>query len=291
MLLFNTQQYTTLGTLLCCCLLWGVSAAPPPRPAYFSAYVTVEENTLYIQGGSNISTSDIVYTQFYSLDLTQSWNTSSPPWTEVTTVGPFPGRLRAAFHSLSYSQSRKALNFWDMAKAPPYSIGFHLDTYSWEDMPTPPTLQPADLKVCKAATDPTTDRIYIPGGASKGMLVYDPSSKKSTTVAMPPGRDLTSWSYSTFAWNSVRKSFFLFGGMVSPGKPPLYEYLPSSATWAPLVSVLSFRLIRLRRLCSPVTVEYALTMSPLSLSHLFFIPTDHGWIGTTSSFGQLHGLW
>ncbi|KAH7056296.1 hypothetical protein BKA57DRAFT_450277 [Linnemannia elongata] len=235
MLPFKTQQYPTLGTLLCCCLLWGVSAAPP-RPGYFSAYVTVDENTLYIQGGSNISAADNVYTQFYSLDLTQSWNTSSPPWIEATTVGPFPPRLRASFHSISYSQRRKALNFWDMNKLPAYSVGFHLDTNKWEDMPTPPTLQPADVKVCKAATDPTTDRIYIPGGASKGMLVYDPSSKKSTTVAMPPGRELSDWSMYTFAWNNMRKSFFLFGGMLFPGQPSLYEYMPASATWAPLIS-------------------------------------------------------
>lgn len=235
----NVWMYTAV----CCCLLGSVSAAAP-NMAYFPAYTTVDESTFYVQGGSNFISGE-VYTQFYALDLTQSWNTSTPLWKEVATVGPFPERLKAVWHSLSVSKDQKSLTFWDMNKAPTYSIGFRRDNGTWVDMAAPPPLKPADRIVCKAVTDPTTDRVYIPGGAAGGdMLVYDPVFKNTTTVAMPAGRNSTGWTYYTFAWNAVRRSFLLYGGMMStaelenPGLlgPVLYEYSPAAATpWVALV--------------------------------------------------------
>jgi hypothetical protein len=213
--------------------------------AYFPAYTTVDESTFYIQGGANISNSADFYTQFYALDLTQSWSTSTPLWSEVTTVGPFPERVKAIWHSISVSKDQKSLLFWDMYKTPTYSVGFRLDSGSWTDMPAPPPLKSPELKVCKAATDPTTDRVYIPGGAAgNNMLVYDSVFKTMTMVAMPTGRKSTSWNYYAFAWNKVRRSFLLFGGLVSPDElnspgsagPVLYEYSPAAATpWMAMV--------------------------------------------------------
>ncbi|KAG0273492.1 hypothetical protein BGZ96_004823, partial [Linnemannia gamsii] len=98
--------------------------------AYNPAYTTVDESIFYVQGGSN-ATSGEVYTQFFSLDLSQSWNTSTPLWNEVTTVGPFPGRLKAIGHSISVSKDQKSLSFWDISKPPNFSIGFRRDNSSW----------------------------------------------------------------------------------------------------------------------------------------------------------------
>ncbi|KAG0284131.1 hypothetical protein BGZ97_008294 [Linnemannia gamsii] len=176
--------------------------------AYFAAYVTVDESTLYIQGGTNVATSAIAYNQFYSLDLTQSWNTSNPLWSEVTTAGPIPARLKTGFHSISFSQHSKTMMFWDMSNYPSYSVGLNLDTKIWEELPAPPPLSdPHNQIVCKAATDPTTNRVYIPGCSSNGtsMLMYDPSLKSSTALAMPSKGNDTIWSGYTFIWNDVRR--------------------------------------------------------------------------------------
>ncbi|KAF9152042.1 hypothetical protein BG015_005868 [Linnemannia schmuckeri] len=206
---------------------------------YFAAYTTVDENTLYIQGGANVAISSTTYNQFFSLDLTRSWNTSNPPWSEVPTAagGRIPARLKTSFHSMSLSKDRKTLTIWDMYNAPPYGVNFRLDTNKWEDLPALPQI-PSDLKVLKAATDATTDRVYLPGGSpGNRMLAYDPSSKTSTGLAMPPGGTAASWNMYTFAWNDVRRSFLYFGGYDPVGSSFFYEYAPAAATpWTTLTS-------------------------------------------------------
>ncbi|KAF9330753.1 hypothetical protein BGZ91_012391, partial [Linnemannia elongata] len=81
-----------LSAIVYSCLLWSASAVAP-APAYSSAYATVDENTFYIQGGSNVSNTDIKYDQFHSLDLTQNWNVTNPPWSAVA-VGTVPAQLK-----------------------------------------------------------------------------------------------------------------------------------------------------------------------------------------------------
>lgn len=254
---------------------------------YFVAYATVSENTLYIQGGIDVTNSSNSYNQFFSLDLTRSWNTSNPPWSEVITAagGRIPARLKTSFHSMSLSKDKKTLSIWDMYYSPPYGTSFHLDTNKWEDLPTLPAQIPAGLKVLKAATDATTDRVYIPGGApDNGMLAYDPSSKVSSTIAMPPGGTVTSWNLYTFAWNDVRRSFLYFGGYDTPGQSYFYEYAPAAAApWTALV-------------CK-ANKEYLLFYASVtfrSLAHsrfpFFFLP-DNIRICTASSVRQLYGLW
>ncbi|KAG0054383.1 hypothetical protein BGZ90_005990, partial [Linnemannia elongata] len=167
------------------CLLWSASAVAP-APAYSSAYATVDENTFYIQGGSNVSNTDIKYDQFHSLDLTQNWNVTNPPWSAVA-VGTVPAQLKTVFHSISLSRDRKTMTFWNIYSLSFYSTNYHLDTNTWDDVSIPQSLQPSYLALARAATDSTTDRVYIPGGASNNsMLMYDPSSKNSTALANPP---------------------------------------------------------------------------------------------------------
>ncbi|KAG0280620.1 hypothetical protein BGZ96_001504 [Linnemannia gamsii] len=203
---------------------------------YFSAYATVDENTLYIQGGANVLNPSLLYSQFFSLDLSRSWNTSNPPWVEVTATG-IPARLKTAFHSMSLSKDSRTLTFWDMHTSPPYSVNYHLDTKKWETLPAPPIEEPFVGKFCKAATDPTTDHVYIPGGFGTSLLAYDPSSKASSTVPMPPGGSSMTWSMYTFAWNDVRRSFLYFGGYESPAQSYFYEYTPAAVTpWTALDS-------------------------------------------------------
>lgn len=228
-----------LDLLLYYCLLWSVASARAPTMVYFNAYATVNENTFYIQGGTDVTNSSITYNQFFSLDLTRSWNTSNPPWSEVITAagGRMPARLKASFHSMSLSKDKKTLTFWDLYNTPPYGSNFHLDTNKWEDLSALPAQIPDRLKVLRAATDATTDRVYIPGGApGNEMLAYEPFSKAFSVIAVPPGGTPLSWSTYTFAWNEVRRSFLYFGGYEMPGPSYFYEYAPAAAIpWTALV--------------------------------------------------------
>jgi hypothetical protein len=177
--------------------------------------------------------------------------------------------------------------FWDMSNYPSYSVGLNLDTKIWEELPAPPPLSdPHNQIVCKAATDPTTNRVYIPGCSSNGtsMLMYDPSLKSSTALAMPSKGNDTIWSGYTFIWNDVRRSFLLYGGMISQDSPYFYEYIPTDANpWRTLVIVNKHGYPILfadvptlfhPRICSRNLLLLTFFFS-LSLTHFHFLPLSH----------------
>lgn len=259
----NTQFHT----LVHCYLLWSVVSAASPQSTQFSAYVTVDESTLYVQGGSTVYNGSFTLNQFYPLDLTQSWNTSNPLWSEVITVGPIPVQLQSSLHSVSLSRNRRTLTFWKIYSEPPYSVNYHLNANSWEELPALPT-QPTGgvFRTVQPATDPTTDRVYIPGGDPSGMLTYDPLTKTTTTLPDAPIEG-SAWRGYTFAWNSVRQSIFLWGGLYSPASAHFYEYMAAAATpWRAMV--IDGKSIRALLFLS--RIGYTLTMSSLSFPFFFF---------------------
>ncbi|KAK5823561.1 hypothetical protein F5H01DRAFT_376471 [Linnemannia elongata] len=158
--------------LVFCGLLWRISAGSSPKAAYFAAYATVEESTLYIQGGVDTDSSGDLYAQFYSLDLTQSWDTSSPLWSEVLTVGSIPAGLKGAWgHSISLSRKQKTLTFWNINGSDAHAASFHLSTNSWEELPIffMPKQKLNNVQICTAVADPRTDQVYIPGASDRGV--------------------------------------------------------------------------------------------------------------------------
>ncbi|KAG9071520.1 hypothetical protein KI688_005732 [Linnemannia hyalina] len=171
---------TQLFTFVFCSLLWGVSSGSSPKTAYFSAYATVEENTLYIQGGTNLE-----YVE-------------SP--------------LVRGHHRRPHSSGAQGLDSFDVAITEPkdfdilningsisYAASFHLDTNSWEELPGLPLMkQGLDVQqMCTAATDPKTNVVYIPGGADMAMLSYSPASRSSTKLPMERrATNTTFWTYN-----------------------------------------------------------------------------------------------
>ncbi|KAK3823798.1 MAG: hypothetical protein JOS17DRAFT_753404 [Linnemannia elongata] len=230
---------TQLCSLVFCSLLWSISTEASPNSAVFASYATVEESTLYIQGGVNTISGDNMY-QFYSLDLTKNWDISNQPWSEVITADPIPAKLETWGHSISLSRNQKTLTFWNINGSVSYAASFHLDTNTWEALPPLNLLTKKhfSVEIIKAATDPRTDQVYIPGGSDKGMLVYSPDSKSSTALELgPSGKNGTYWSAYSFVWSDVRKSFLYFGGYDFPGAGSLYfyEYSPGRLSpWSPL---------------------------------------------------------
>ncbi|KAF9330766.1 hypothetical protein BGZ91_012390, partial [Linnemannia elongata] len=197
-------------------LIWTSSAQSSPMMVYNMAYATIDESTLYIHGGFNGTNSNYTtrFNQFFSLDLTQNWSTSDPPWTQILAVGSTPDRLTTAGHTMSISQSQN-------------SQGFLRDAVTVWDMPGP-------LRFYQAATHPETGRVYIPGCAGTSMLGYDRSTSTTSVLPMPYLGNITSWNGYGFVWNAVRGSFFLFGGVGAPSEVSyLYEYKMSTTppTW------------------------------------------------------------
>ncbi|KAF9905583.1 hypothetical protein EC991_001544 [Linnemannia zychae] len=198
---------------------------------YNMAYTTINESTLYIQGGFDGSNSNYStrYDQFFSLDLTQDWDTAKPPWSQISVDGHKPERLGIAGHTMSFSRASNTLTVWDMVYPLTYAASYHLDTRMWEELPSLPPPEPGPLRFYQAATDPLTDRVFIPGCAGTSMLGYDLVSKTASVLPMPSGGNVTSWNGYNFIWSEIRASFLLFGGMGSPSIDSyFYEYKPSA---------------------------------------------------------------
>ncbi|KAK5823558.1 hypothetical protein F5H01DRAFT_410381 [Linnemannia elongata] len=207
------------------------------------AYATIDESTLYIHGGFNGTNSNYTtrFNQFFSLDLTQDWSTSDPPWTQILAVGSTPDRLTTAGHTMSISQSQDSQGFlrdtvtvWDMVNPLTFAACYYFETKSWQELPAFPPPEPGPLRFYQAATHPETGRVYIPGCAGTSMLGYDRSTSTTSVLPMPYLGNITSWNGYGFVWNAVRGSFFLFGGVGAPSEMSyLYEYKMSTTppTW------------------------------------------------------------
>ncbi|KAG0078543.1 hypothetical protein BGZ90_004996 [Linnemannia elongata] len=224
-------------------LIWTSSAQSSPMMVYNMAYATIDESTLYIHGGFNGTNSNYTtrFNQFFSLDLTQNWSTSDPPWTQILAVGSTPDRLTTAGHTMSISQSqnsqgflRDAVTVWDMVNPLTFAACYYFETKSWQELPAFPPPEPGPLRFYQAATHPETGRVYIPGCAGTSMLGYDRSTSTTSVLPMPYLGNITSWNGYGFVWNAVRGSFFLFGGVGAPSEVSyLYEYKMSTTppTW------------------------------------------------------------
>ncbi|KAF9541120.1 hypothetical protein EC957_003401 [Mortierella hygrophila] len=224
-------------------LAWTATAQSSPMMVYNMAYATIAESTLYIHGGFNGTNPNYStrLNQFFSLNLTQSWNTSSPLWTQITAVGSTPVQLTTAGHTMSISQSRDSQGFlydtvtvWDMVNPLTYAASYYFGTKSWQELPALPPPEPGPLRFYQAATHMETSRVYIPGCAGTSMLGYDWSTSTASVLPMPYLGNITSWNGYSFVWNAVRGSFFLFGGVGAPSETSyLYEYKMSTTppTW------------------------------------------------------------
>ncbi|KAF9143068.1 hypothetical protein BGX30_001443 [Mortierella sp. GBA39] len=184
-------------TSLCLSLLVLSStvSALPPAPASSVAYITIDENTLYIQGGidpfdTNKTSSALKSKQFFSLDLTRltTWNTTSTtlPWTQLNADGD--SGPAAYGHFLSVAPKRRNISVWDPSGTNSSIMSYSLDANKWTkigDRPKELTTQPG----LQAVSHPTSGLVYIPSGRSNAggdMLIYDLSARITTWAPMPP---------------------------------------------------------------------------------------------------------
>ncbi|KAF9345633.1 hypothetical protein BGX26_002929, partial [Mortierella sp. AD094] len=162
------------------------------------AYVNFDDSTLYIKGGKVADGSST--NQFFSLDLTQDWNVSNPPWkalnlgsgTNITPYGPY--------HSLVVSKDKKSLIYWGIENG---VFVYDIANDSWvSHRPTPATT--SRWAGLHAVASPYTGLIFIPSGANNGksMMVYNPTTSTSETPPMP--KNLTGVVNYSVAWSTLR---------------------------------------------------------------------------------------
>lgn len=209
-------------------------ATAQPLSTSSMAYTTIDENTLYVQGGqvyNGLESAPNASDQFYSLDLTQSWNTSSPPWKKLT---PPDGLKGAHGHSISVAPDSRTFTIWVFNKTR-INVIYNIDNNTWSSPPSPVSKEVISRIGLKAATDPTTGLVYIPdpGNLRNSMAVYGPSLEAVTTLTFDSELGTISENYS-FAWCQLRKSFILFTGYFATVS--FFEYSPTTSGWSRLVS-------------------------------------------------------
>lgn len=208
------------------------------------AYASVQDTTLYMQGGFNTNFTDV----FYSLDLTQrSWSIFSPPWKSLPAPSiKTDANPRATIsNGMTLSKDQTRLILW----AEPGVFVYDIAAGSWTNK-TVDSLAgfvPLWFNYRRAATHGETGLVYIPGGASAGtkMVVLNPDTFEAQTVDMPPPNLLNGTiSLYGWIWSDIRKSFLLTcgefvgqnGAFIGQNSDKSFEFFPGNNTWAPLVS-------------------------------------------------------
>ncbi|KAG0272012.1 hypothetical protein BGZ95_000118 [Linnemannia exigua] len=239
------------------------ASADGPFPVHSMAYATVGEETLYIQGGNPDEQGVNLSNQFYALDLTQpTWDTSSPPWTVLGTGAGHQSAPRASNHFMTVSDSGRSLVLWFTLWAEGRAkyiqgrvIKYRIAPSTWFIQQEMPHDYDVDVSVVRSgATDPATNRLYIPGGFQNetGMAVYDISASTDTdnstvgsAISAQMAHSLANGTFSGFSavWSDYRNSMLLYGGTYSTGsvggtlqQPSVFadrllEYKPSQNAW------------------------------------------------------------
>ncbi|KAF9151129.1 hypothetical protein BG015_007069 [Linnemannia schmuckeri] len=201
-----------------------------PLPAEQFAFTRAGPKA-YMIGGKFVEngTTKAVYGQVYSLDLTVSWKTASPPWQALAQVPPVyfinavaaPDNQsiivikRGANESLSFPTYRIANNAWDA---------------------NPVSLSPAQesRQGIKPVMDPLTWNIYI--NAWTYLDVFNTKSSTFQLLNMPP-YTFTSRFFAGSCYNSARRSIMYFGGLngsiqFDPAATYVSEYSIATSLWS-----------------------------------------------------------
>ncbi|KAF9276357.1 hypothetical protein BGZ88_001789 [Linnemannia elongata] len=208
------------------------------------AYITIDENTLYIQGGMDPSDTDktssaVKSKQFFSLDLTRptTWNTTTTtlPWTQLNADGD--SGPAAYGHFMSVTPKRRNITVWDPVGINSSIMSYSLDSRRWTKLGNRPK-ELTTLPGLQAVADPSSGRVYIPSGRNNvdaDMLIYDPLTSTTTWTIMPPREpnNPLQWYGYSFVWSSYRTSFLIFGGGGDVGSY-FYEFKVPNNAWTEL---------------------------------------------------------
>nr|CAG8563203.1 12888_t:CDS:2 [Entrophospora candida] len=140
----------------------------PTDPRYVHSTVIVN-NTLYVMGGFSNGQSS---REFFSLDLSQPFNATTPPWKDLTTASPLPVLISWAKAS-SNTNNNTIFLFGGLMRdtvtgeSNSKSVVYTHDFKSNQWLVNPPAFQgtaPETRREFSSVNDPLTGKLYIHGG-------------------------------------------------------------------------------------------------------------------------------
>ncbi|KAG0016029.1 hypothetical protein BGZ80_009479, partial [Entomortierella chlamydospora] len=186
---------------------------------------------LYISGGlTGTSANPILYSQFFSLDLTTPWNVSNPAWKQLHD-GPRQNIFPAVF-----SADQKTMITFHSGTI--FAERYSVDQDTWT--PSQLVVNGGGNQGINAVTDPNTGLVYLAGGYSdpyrQSMDTYSFVNDALVQAALPAATTaLPNRAYYTNIWTSKRNSILYFGGYNSTlgqiSSNSITEFVPSTNTW------------------------------------------------------------
>ncbi|KAF9206425.1 hypothetical protein BGZ59_011672 [Podila verticillata] len=204
-----------------------------PVTTWGSTSAFVEGKALYIQGGVN--SNDDTTPQSYSIDLSTAWSTSSPAYKKLpNSVNDYlyPATLLND-NSTLYMISNGTHYYYDVL------------TGDLTQLITANNINGTNSGI-KGVTDPSTGIVYVPNGyygpqdKAASLLKFSPSSKTSTSGAMPPA--LLNILMYAVSWSNSLGTFLVHGGRtqgannINDMKNALFRYNITDGSWTSVVT-------------------------------------------------------
>ncbi|KAG0038753.1 hypothetical protein BGZ83_003000, partial [Gryganskiella cystojenkinii] len=213
----STSIYSTAIFILLIVLIQATGAILP-SPNYAVQFTAIDEKILYVHGGSNSPGG------LFSLDLTQNFNDTSPPWTALA-AGP-----TIAGQSMTNDVNTTHLFLWNMAGN--YVTCYTIASNEWTRMGNIST-QPYDGNM-QVVTDQDTDILYMANGRKMNgrtcVITYNAATDVDICYNIPAVPvDLQS---SAAVWSTHRRSMLVYGGAINGSAvSTFYEYITGTRQW------------------------------------------------------------
>ncbi|KAF9121280.1 hypothetical protein BGW39_010652 [Mortierella sp. 14UC] len=222
-----------------------IPSPPPatdPGPIPVTGAASARSTTrFYILGGlSSTANGSLPLSQFFSLDLTQPWSTTTPSWTKLSTIGAPKNRIFPA----TFSKNQKSLIVFRSGE-PNYIRRYIVASGNWS--PSTVNLTYGFREGVGAVTDPNNGLVYIARGytdvAERSVDVYNVDRDALSELPLPPATEaLAQRAYYGNVWCQPRKSILYFGGYAletqpAPTSPVITEFSPSNQTWTTMTAL------------------------------------------------------
>ncbi|KAF8978388.1 hypothetical protein BGZ52_006096, partial [Haplosporangium bisporale] len=221
-----SRFHTKLLVLHLCILLLSFHITPTvhaqaftPNLTYDSASVFIEGKALYIQAGMSTAGRTL---QAFSIDLSKSWNATSPLYTKMKD-----GIYGAGIPNVLLADGES----WFLVANSTHSATYNIQTGAIIYKAS--TLAFNTSPELRAAADPENDNIIIPNGAATLASATAVLNGRSDKLYLTPAfTEMPPYGYS-IAWSASAKTAFFVGGLTGGLPPPFFGRWVNSGngTW------------------------------------------------------------
>ncbi|KAF9200836.1 hypothetical protein BGZ49_008930 [Haplosporangium sp. Z 27] len=214
--------------------------------AFLGIATATGDGVIFYQGGQLNEPTTQYSNELFSLDTTQSWQTSSPAWTNLTAAATAIniGGPRVSGHSATMSSdlSKLYLTAPTGNSSSPFLYVYNVMSKTWSvgNAPSAQAVLWSGRKEAYMLTDPTTNAIWYIGGVSNGIELNEIdkyqngswSANIATITASPgPGGSTGSttamYQFSSGTSHILDSKIYIFGGFVSTNGSRSYQSFQS----------------------------------------------------------------